>query len=85
MTHSGCSTSIELFEPLAESTQHASAHITLDAKHAGKPSAGNLHAGFEAAGAGNQLTIRLVRHSQRKRGATDRLSLRSGGASPRPY
>jgi len=46
------------------------------AKHTGKPSAGNLHAGFDEAGAGNQRTIRLVRHSHRKRGATDRLNLR---------
>jgi len=37
------------------------------------------------AGAGNQLTVWLVRHSQRKRGATDRPDLRSTGASPRPY
>ena len=50
--------------------------ITLDVKHTGKPSAGNLHAGFDEAGAGNQRTIRPVRHSQRKRGATDRLNLR---------
>ncbi|MGI8745885.1 MAG: hypothetical protein ACR2NN_25565, partial [Bryobacteraceae bacterium] len=34
-------------------------------------------AGFDVAGAGNQLTVRLVRHSQRKRGATDRPGLRS--------
>jgi hypothetical protein len=52
-------------------------HITLDRKRAGKPIAGNRHDGFEAAGAGNQLTVWLVRHSQRKRGATDRLNLRS--------
>src|SRR5260370_33046548 len=52
-------------------------HITLDRKRAGKPIAGNGHDGFEVAGAGNQLTVWLVRHSQRKRGATDRLNLRS--------
>jgi predicted HNH restriction endonuclease len=52
-------------------------HITLDRKRAGKPIAGNRHDGFEVAGAGNQLTVWLVRHSQRKRGATDRLNLRS--------
>ena len=50
-------------------------NITLDVKHTGEPSAGNLHAGFDEAGAGNQRTIRLVRHSQRKRGATDGLNL----------
>src|ERR1019366_7220016 len=43
----------------------------------GKPIAGNRHDGFEAAGAGNQFTVLLVRHSQRKRGATDRLNLRA--------
>src|SRR5260370_30844439 len=52
-------------------------HITLDRKRAGKAIAGNRHDGFEVAGAGNQLTVWLVRHSQRKRGATDRLNLRS--------
>jgi hypothetical protein len=64
------------FEPSAESHPARIGHITLDVKHTGKPSAGNLHAGFDEAGAGNQRTIRLVRHSQRKRGATDRLNLR---------
>src|ERR1700674_1521598 len=52
-------------------------HITLDRKRAGKPIAGNRHDGFEVAGAGTQLTVLLVRHSQRKRGATDRRNLRS--------
>ena len=46
-------------------------------KQTGKPIAGNRHDGFDAAGAGNQLTVRLMRHSQRKRGATARLNLRS--------
>src|SRR5271157_1798745 len=46
-------------------------------KQAGKPSARNGQAGFDVAGAGNRLTVRLVRHSQRKRGATDRPHLRS--------
>src|SRR5678815_6056017 len=49
----------------------------LDEKQAGKPSAGNPPAGFDEAGAGNGFTVRLVRHSQRKRGATDRLNLRN--------
>src|SRR6202008_5111145 len=52
-------------------------HINLDRKQAGKPSARNGHARFDVAGAENQLTIRLVRPSQRKRGATDRSNLRS--------
>ena len=78
MTRSGCFTTTGWHaESLAESHPERIGPITLDAKHTGKPSAGNLHAGFDAAGAGNQLTIRLMRHSQRKRGATDRLSLRS--------
>src|SRR5260370_28458205 len=51
--------------------------ITLDEKQTGERSAGNPHATFDAAGAETQLTIRLVRHSQRKRGATDRSDLRS--------
>jgi len=59
--------------------------INLGMKRTGKPSAGNPHAGFDEAGAGNRLTVRLVRHSQRKRGAMDRPDLRSSGASPRPY
>src|ERR1022692_3345454 len=46
-------------------------------KQAGKPRARNGHAGYDVAGAGNRLTVRLVRHSQRKRGATDRPNLRS--------
>src|SRR5215472_18902149 len=51
--------------------------INLAAKQTGAPSAGNSHAGCEVAGAGNGLTVGLVRHSQRKRGATDRSDLRS--------
>jgi transposase InsO family protein len=47
-------------------------------------SAGNPLATCHVAGAGNQLTVRIVRHSQRKR-ATDRPDLRSNGASLRPY
>src|SRR5882762_2236697 len=61
----------------AESPASLVGHITLGRKRAGKPIAGNRHDGFEVAGAGNQLTVWLLRHSQRKRGATDRLNLRS--------
>jgi len=46
-------------------------------KLAGERSAGNPLATFEVAGAGNGLTVRLVRHFQRKRGETDRPNLRS--------
>lgn len=54
--------------------------ITLDVKCAGARSAGNPHATCDVAEAENQLTVRLVRHSQRKRGAMDRLNLRSNPA-----
>ena len=52
-----------------ESTASQIGHINLNMKRTGKPGAGKPHAGFDEAGAGNQLTVRLVRHSQRKRGA----------------
>ena len=42
--------------------------INLDVKCVGARSAGNPHAACDAAGAGNGFTVRLVRHSQRKRG-----------------
>src|SRR6266480_5757601 len=61
----------------AESPASRVGPITLDRKRAGKPIAGNRHDGFEVAGTGNQLTVWLVRHSRRKRGATDRRNLRS--------
>jgi hypothetical protein len=59
--------------------------INLDVKCAGARSAGNPPATCDVAGAGNQFTVRIVRHSQRKRGAMDRPDLRNNGASPRPY
>src|SRR6478752_4226548 len=43
-------------------------NITLETKQTGAPSAGNLHAGCDVAGAGDGFTVGLVRHSQRKRG-----------------
>jgi hypothetical protein len=52
-----------------ESTSDWRHHISLAVKRAGEPSAGNRHARFDVAGAGNGFTVRLVRHSQRKRGA----------------
>ncbi len=61
----------------AESPASRVGHITLDRKRAGKPIAGNRHDGFEVAGTGNQLTVWLLRHSQRKRGAPARPHLRS--------
>jgi hypothetical protein len=69
----------------AESRYSAIGLINLDEKQTGAPSAGNPHAGCEVAGAGTRLTVRILRHFQRKREATDRLNLRGNGASPRPY
>jgi transposase len=46
-------------------------------KQTGKRSAGNLHAAFDVAGTGNGIMVRLMRHSQRKRGETDRPDLNS--------
>ena len=56
--------------------------ITLDMKCAGARSAGNPHATCDVAGAGIPFTVRLVRHSQRKRGAMDSPNLPNYGASP---
>src|SRR5664279_2477814 len=60
-----------------ESRPNTISHITLGTKQTGAPSAGNLHAGCDVAGAGNGFTVWLLRHSQRKRGATARLDLRN--------
>ena len=49
--------------------------MTLDAKSAGKRSAGNPHAPFEAAGVGIGPMVQLMRHSQRKRGTPTRSHL----------
>jgi hypothetical protein len=47
----------------AEKPGSRASHITLDRKRAGEPIGGNRHDGFEMAGAGTQLTVRLMRHS----------------------
>src|SRR5271156_1678958 len=60
-----------------ESRSSTIGHITFDTKQTGAPSAGNPHAGCDAAGAGNGFTVWLLRHSQRKRGAIARLDLRN--------
>src|ERR1700687_879458 len=60
-----------------ESRSSTIRHITLGTKQTGAPSAGNPHAGCDVAGAGNGFTVWLLRHSQRKRGATDRPDLRN--------
>ncbi len=51
--------------------------MTLDLKCAGARSAGNTHATCDVAGAGSRVTVRLVRHFQRKRGEMDRRDLRN--------
>jgi len=51
-------------------------HINLGTKQTGERNAGKPHVAFDAAGAGNGFMNELMRHSQRKRGATDRLTLR---------
>jgi hypothetical protein len=73
---SGCGVGLGL-ETRIESASDGRRHISLAVKRAGEPSAGNRHARFDVAGAGNQLTARIVRHSQRKRRVTARPSLRS--------
>jgi len=59
-----------------ESRPSTIGHITLDPKQTGALSAGNPHAGCDVAGAGDGFTVWLLRHSQRKRGETDRPDLR---------
>jgi hypothetical protein len=61
----------------SESRSGKIGHISFGVKQTRKPSAGNLHAGFDEAGTGNQFTVRLLRHSQRKRRDTARPHLRS--------
>ena len=51
-------------------------HITLGTKQTGERNAGKPHVAFDVAGAGNGFMNELMRHSQRERGATDRLTLR---------
>jgi len=66
-----------------ESESKPTRPINLAAKQTGKPTAGNPHGGFDAAGIGNGLTAQLVRHSQRKRGATDVRPAKAGMFSGR--
>ena len=44
---------------MTESNTSKIGHITFDAKHAGERSAGNPHAAFDVAGAGNVIRSRL--------------------------
>src|SRR5258706_2884754 len=59
--------------------------ITLDTKQTGAPSAGNPHAGCDVAGGGKGFTDWLLRHSQRKRGATRQAPPSVYPASPLPH
>src|SRR6202171_1918504 len=71
-------TPAEDYSPLAG----ARSNSTRDRKRAGKPIAGNRHDGFEVAGAGTQLTVRLVRASQRERGEKEKGRLPGVGGWP---
>ena len=67
----------------SESAPDANGHITLDAKQAGKRSAGNPHAAFDEAGAGNVTRGAGLRTNAKVVGlATGPYRRR---ASPRPY
>ena len=63
--------------PPAESAANGIGRISFGAKRAGKRSAGKPPAPFDVAGVGDGFTAGLLRHSQRKRGATDRPGLRN--------
>jgi hypothetical protein len=63
--------------PTAESAAALVGRISLGVKRAGERSAGNPPAPFEVAGVGDGFTAGLMRHSRRKRGATDRPGLRN--------
>ena len=45
-------------------------------KVVGKPYEGKPHVRFDVAGDGDQAMVGMLRHSQRKRGATDRPNLK---------
>ena len=67
----------------SESAPDANGHITLDAKQAGKRSAGNPHAAFEEAGAGNVIMGAGLRTNAKVVGFSTGPYRRR--ASPRPY
>ena len=68
-----------------ESLSGAIGPINLDAKCAGKRSAGNPHAAFEAAGAGNGPTVYPTRARRGKPWIQTRDRPEGHRASPRPY
>src|SRR5258706_10562187 len=59
--------------------------INLGVNWAGARSAGNPLATCDAAGAGKQLSVPIIRDSQRKRGGTHKPDLRSKRARPPPH
>ena len=67
-----------------DSTTHWLRPINLLAKRAGERSAGNLHAPFDVAGDGNQLTVRLV-GTPEETGSNRSIAPTEPGAIPRPY
>src|SRR5215469_11794145 len=67
-----------------DSTAHWLRPINLLAKRAGERSAGNLHAPFDVAGDGNQLTVRLV-GTPEETGSNRSIAPTEPGAIPRPY
>ena len=67
----------------SESAPDANGHITLDAKQAGKRSAGNPHAAFDEAGAGNVIMGAGLRTNAKVVGFSTGPYRRR--ASPRPY
>jgi len=69
----------------AESRYSAIGLINLD-EEANRSAQCEKSARWVRSGGGwNRLTVRILRHFQRKQEATDRLNLRGNGASPRPY
>ena len=70
---------------LDESSSSVIGPITLGEKCAGKRSAGNPHAAFEAAGTGNGATARPMRARRGKPRIQTRMILTGHRASPRLY
>ena len=70
---------------LDESSSSVIGPITLGEKCAGKRSAGNPHAAFEAAGTGNGATARPIRARRGRPRIQTRMILTGHRASPRPY
>ena len=70
---------------VAESRPGQIGPIKLGAKHTGKRCAGNPHAAFDVAGAGNGVTVGSTRARRGKPRIQTRADLLGHRASPRPY